>query len=343
MQREPELTHSNEFVISRRSFLAGTVSAFAAVGRVGAVLGAGSNEPENRGVKAAGNKKSAMAARVLTAEDAVMVPSRVIQMALLRDTFNRGLATYFRVPDVASAWRNLLDDDDRVLIKFNQSASELMGTSPAMAMVVVESLLKADIRPERMTLMEVDPKVEREFKLRPADFRWQGQQVQFGDLGKDVFRADVDWATAIINVPFLKTHHMAVMTACLKNLSHGLIRHPARFHGNRCEPGIAAINASDNLKSKVKLNIINGLRVNYDRGPEASERDIESRGWLAISTDPVAADRVGFAYLNKLRAEKGLKPLMASPDIPLAQQLATQSGLGESVIERIELVSLEES
>jgi len=286
--------------------------------------------------KATREKKS----RVIVAEDPVMVPSRVIQESLLRDTLDRSVAACMGTASAGLAWRKLLGDDDRILIKFNQSAAPLIGTSPAMARTLVTSLLAADFRPEQICLLEVEPKFSAELELRRPDHRWQGQPAKFGDVGEDVFRADLDWATAVINVPFLKTHHMAVMTGCLKNLSHGLIRRPARFHGSRCSPAIAAINAHATLMSKLKLNIINGLRVNFDRGPEASEREIESRGWLAVTKDPVAGDCVGFGYLNHVRAGKGLKPLLSSPQLPDSLVLADRFGVGESAIERIEQIGL---
>ncbi len=325
--------------LSRRAFLAGGAAGLVAAGSRRLMGQVRQNGPARIGelpAKAETLKKS----RVVVAEDPVMVPSRIIQEALLRDTLDRCVAACVATASAALAWRTLLNDDDRILIKFNQSAAALIGTNPSMARVLIQSLLAADFRPERITLLEVDQVVSDEFKLRRPDHRWQGQAATFGDVGEDVFRADLDWATAVINVPFLKTHHMAVMTGCLKNLSHGLIRRPARFHGKRCSPAIAAINAHEALAGKLKLNITNGLRVNFDRGAEASERDIDSRGWLAVSTDPVAADCIGFGYLNHLRAEKGLRPLLPSPQLPESLTLAEKFGVGRSGIEQIEQVNL---
>jgi len=330
---------SEQFDLSRRAFLAGGAAGLVAAGSrrlMGQVRQNGPARVGDMPAKTAVVKKS----RVVVAEDPVMVPSRLIQEALLRDSLDRSVAACVGTASAGLAWRKLLNDDDRILIKFNQSAAALIGTNPSMARVLIQSLLAADLRPDQITLLEVDQVVGDEFKLRRPDHRWLGQAAKFGDVGEDVFRADLDWATAVINVPFLKTHHMAVMTGCLKNLSHGLIRRPARFHGKRCSPAIAAINAHDSLAGKLKLNIINGLRVNFDRGPEASEREIESRGWLAVSTDPVAADCVGFGYLNHVRAGKGLRPLLPSPQLPDALTLAEKCGVGRSGIEQIEQVNL---
>jgi len=330
---------SEKVCITRRAFLAGSAAGLLAAGStplVGQVRSVQAKPGSDSNKNGHHEKKS----RVVVAEDPVMVPSRVIQESLLRDTLDRSVAAYMGTASAGLAWRKLLGDDDRILIKFNQSAAPLIGTSPAMARTLVKSLLAADFRPEQLCLLEVEPNFSEELKLHRPDHRWQGQPAKFGDVGEDVFRADLDWATAVLNVPFLKTHHMAVMTGCLKNLSHGLIRRPARFHGLRCSPAIAAINAHEILAGKLKLNIINGLRVNFDRGPEASEREIESRGWLAVTEDPVAGDCVGFGYLNHIRAGRGLKPLLASPQLPDSLILADRFGVGESAIERIEQIGL---
>ena len=52
---------------------------------------------------------------------------------------------------------------------------------------------------------------------------------------RDRLAGVLDQVTAIVNVPFLKTHNLAGMTCCLKNLSHALVKHPAQFHTGGCK------------------------------------------------------------------------------------------------------------
>lgn len=218
----------------------------------------------------------------------------------------------------------------------------MMGTNSSMGKVLLDSLIDADLSPDRMTMLECDDSVVRDYRLRHSDHRWQEKAMVFGDSGKDVFRADLEWATAIINVPFLKTHHLATMTCCLKNLSHGLIRHPSRFHEGGCDPAIAEIVAHPQIRNRLKLNIVNGLRVVFDRGAEASERDFASEGLLLVSEDPVATDMVGFATLNKIRAERGLGPLLPAPQRPKYLDTAGRIGLGVNDLERIKQIVVDE-
>src|SRR5690606_31757735 len=143
----------------------------------------------------------------------------------------------------------------------NRADAGRIGTSDAMTVVLLQLLLEAGYRPDNLILLEHGSEDVLPAVTRRPDLRWQGAVVNFGRSGRDSFVAALDQATAILNVPFLKTHRLAATTGCLKNLSHGLIRHPARFHGGGCDPAIAEIVASSPLKAKVKLHIVNGLRA----------------------------------------------------------------------------------
>jgi len=175
----------------------------------------------------------------------------------------------------------------------------------------------------------------------PPDLRWQGRDVEFGTCGKDVFLAALDQATAIINVPFVKTHHLAIMTCCLKNLSHGLIRHPARFHGGGCDPAIAEIVNAPPLRTKLRLNIVNAMRVAFAGGPEVDESDVEGMGTLLFGADPVACDAVAYGILNATRSLHQLAPLLAAAGIPAQLVSAARLGLGEADQDIINLNSVD--
>lgn len=330
-------TSARDAAVSRRAFLAGATTAAAALALGGASALADEALPAGA-VPAAGSAIPGPAiASVVMAQDPHIVPVRIAQQGLLRSYLDKVIRTLAGKKETGDAWRHFLGDDDNILIKFSQSMAALLGTSGAMAEALVASLKAADLNPERMILLEVGQETRGRTKTRQPDHRWQDQQVEFGPSGTDCFRADVDWATAIINVPFLKTHHRAVMTSSLKNLSHGLIRHPARFHGDGCAPGIAEINAAKELRSRVKLNIVNGLRLNFAGGPDGSESEIANAGLLLAGVDPVACDSIGFRQINKVRSERGMGPILAGPTLPRQLTLAESLGVGTANPERIEL------
>ena len=280
--------------------------------------------------------------RVVRAGSPRVVPPGDIDMGRLTVALHEGLAALTDLKRPADAWHRFLRPDDVVLVKFNRSAADLLATTAPLATLVIESLIHSGWAPERLIALEVrDDQVSVLRDTRRADLRWQGEEVPFGKSGADSFIAALDEATAIVNVPFLKTHHLATMTSCMKNLSHGLIRRPARFHANGCNPAIAEIVASRPIRSKLRLNIVNGLRIIIDHGNDATTDDIATAGTLLLSADPVACDATGYEMLNEFRAIRGRKPLLRGASLPPYLMTAAELGLGETDSEKIEVVRVE--
>lgn len=273
--------------------------------------------------------------RVVRITSEGIMPVRIPQQPLLRDCLSSALREFTGQNTEESAWRSILRPDDVVLLKFNQSARGRLLTTPAFATALVDSLTEAGWSPDQLMLLEAGTDFERAGETRTPDFRWQGEQVDFGSSGKDSFMAALDQATAVVNVPFLKTHRRAIMTSCLKNLSHGLIRHPARFHANGCDPAIGQIVASKPIRSKLRLNIVNAIRVIFDGGDHAAEREIHTLGGVIMGSDPVACDAIGFSILNEIRALRGVNPLLGSAGLP--PQLLTAHHLGVGACDRSQI------
>ncbi len=268
---------------------------------------------------------AAAVARVVQTRSPYICGAHGIEKSILHDFIEEGLCAVTGAPNGTEAWNKLLKPSDVVLIKCNQSAREPLGTTPPVIDEMLRSMVTAGFSLDQIMVLEAgDLSLLR--KTRKPDLRWQGKLVQFGSAGEDSFLAALDEATAIINVPFIKTHSMATMSGCLKNLSHGLIRHPARFHANGCDPAIGQIVASEPIRSKLRLNVVNGIRLVFDKGPDAQRSTIHDAGTMLFSTDPVAADSVAFGLLNSVRSERGLKALISDARLP--KQLVTAHGLG---------------
>lgn len=278
--------------------------------------------------------------RVVRITDGRIIPVRIVQRSLLKDYLGEGLRRLTGTETIADAWHDILAPDDVILIKFNQSGRRQIGTSPALATELVDSLVRSGWAPERIMLLEVGEFPSRPHKTKMPDHRWQGSEVDFGTSGKDSFLAALDQATAIINIPFLKTHHLATMTGCLKNLSHGLICHPARFHDGGCDPAIGEITASAPIQDKLKLNIVNGLRIAFDGGPEARADEMDSVGTLLFGRDPVACDAIGYGILNEIRALHQLGPLLPGSRAPRQLVTAARLGVGHFDVAAIDLQDL---
>ena len=324
------------FPTTRRDFLRSAASATAvATGLLGSRLFA---DPPLAALTSATSKPFTRP-RVLRVTSEHLFSWRTVQPSVLMKAVNVGLCGVTGTADPRDAWHGLLKPDDVILLKFNQSAATKLGTSPALATELVRSLMFAGWSPSKIMLLEVPEKLSLAHPTLPPDLRWQGTQTNFGQSGSDVFLAALDQSTAIINVPFLKTHHLATMTCCLKNLSHGLIRHPARFHGTGCDPAIGEIVASEPIRARLRLNIVNSIRTVFDRGPDATEGQIHEVGSLLFGVDPVACDAVGFGILNAARSLRGIGPLLPGAQIPAHQVTAADKGVGVWDLDSIDVVS----
>lgn len=264
-----------------------------------------------------------------------LTDGRRIHNILLDEMLETSLRQIANTPTAGDAWRTWLDDDDIVAVKFNRSGQSTIGTSTDFGRALIASMLRADLSNERIMLLEAPPELEREFATRRPPDGWVDRVCDFGS-GSDQFRAALDQATAIINVPFLKSHNIAGMTGCLKNLSHGLIMHPARYHADGCSPFIGDIVACSDIRPKLKLNIIDALRVMYDGGPQASESTVMSANLLIASTDPVAADSTGLVWLNRIRKNRNLPPIGGSDDAVPYLKAAENRGLGTFNLDNIQ-------
>lgn len=91
-------------------------------------------------------------------------------------------------------------------------------------------------------------------------------------------------------------------------------------------------------KKKHKLSIVDGLIVQYHRGPSFHAQWAEPCGALIFSWDPVAADFVGWQMIEKLRAKKGLPSLKEDQREPAYLITAEKMGLGQADTENIQII-----
>ncbi len=236
----------------------------------------------------------------------------------------------------SAAWRRILHSDDVVGLKFNRSGQQSIGTTPSVARTLVASLAEAGWAPSRIVCIEAPPGTDSELRTMPADGGFDNTLIDFGS-GTDQFARVLGQVTALISVPYLKTHNITGLTCSLKNLSHGLIKHPARHHRNGCDPYIADIVAAPIIREKLRLFLVDALRVVYEGGPAATNATLSDEGVLLASFDPVAVDLVGLTLLNEVRAKRGLDPVIDSADGLPYLATAHQRGLGVAVWHGIDL------
>ena len=324
----------NDDLISRRRFLGMAASAGGASLLSTRALG----EPKPR----LGMPWEAPRSRVAVVRSRNVLAGTEIRRPLLAEMLSAALTT--AVPQAGGAddvWRSLLKPDDIIGIKLNRSGQEHLGTTSAFTGVLIESLIKAGWSPKQIVCIEAPPGLTASYGTCPPRLDYDAKPTDFGS-GADQFAAVLHQITALINVPYLKTHNLAGMTCALKNLSHGLVKHPGRYHGNGCSPYIADIVASEAIRSRLRLSLVDALRVVFQGGPTPSPENVSPEGIIVASLDPVATDAVGLTLLNDVRRRQRLPRIARHPeDLPYLS-VAQQRELGMASTHVIEAIRLEE-
>lgn len=311
------MTSASENLTTRRRFL--QQSAGAALG-----LATGASAAVSPTSTQAGSPPKA--SRVVELFNERAVSGRMVHGRIVTEMVEQGLCRLTDQASAADAWRTLLRDDDIIGLKFNHSGAGGIGTNEILGQVLFKSLLDADFRPDQLVVMELRAGVLERRTLSQVQ-GWTSRVFDFGS-GKDALAAVVDQVTAVINIPFLKTHNIAGMSGCLKNISHAFVRHPARFHRNGCDPYVADIVGLPIIGDKLRLHLVNALRIVVDNGPQAREKDIHGAKSILVSRDPVAADTVGQDILDARRLQRNLPRLAADAGKLPILATAARRGLG---------------
>jgi uncharacterized protein (DUF362 family) len=148
-----------------------------------------------------------------------------------------------------------------------------------------------------------------------------------GDVHSLVSRILTEHVEGNINLAVLKDHSIAGMSAGLKNM-YGAIHNPNKYHANGCDPYCAQVNALGPIKRTQRLTIIDATWVQYQGGPGYIAEFLAWFGGLVVSTDAVAADRIGLRILDQLRQTNGQRPLQEAGRPVRYLDTAARLGLG---------------
>lgn len=315
--------------LTRRAFL--RTSAGVAGGSLLATTALGRNEP------ILDLAPDQLPARVALARSRYVVDGPTVHPTYARELFESALSRATQSRDANQAWHSLLSPHDIIGLKFNRSGQRMIATTDVFAEVIVSSLVDAGWPRDQIVCMEIPDQTAKRLRTAAPVAGYDPAPTNFAS-GTDHLASVLRQVTALISIPFLKTHNLCTLTCSLKNLSHGLVKHPARFHDHECAPYIADIVATDIIASKLRLAIVDALRVVFADGPAATSDNVTDTGAILVSTDPVAADAIGLALLNDVRNRTQLPPIAVSPtEIPYLVA-AHRAGLGVAAPHGIELV-----
>ena len=255
---------------------------------------------------------------------------------------------------IEAAMKSLFRPSDVVAIKLNAIAPQI-APQPEIVFALVEALGFAGV--ERKNVIIYD-KEDRDLAAAgyectatgpgpmiygtlgaTKNLGYEKELTEQGKTGFCLSKIVTREATAIINVPILKQHCFAGMTGALKN-HFGSIHNPEDFHYiDGCNPAVADVNLATAIRSKQRLCVVDGVWVQYDRGPSFSAEHVDFHGAVMAATDPVALDMHIIAIMDRFRQAHNLPTLGEGKNPPKHVQTAAQYGLGCGDLSAIKLVA----
>jgi uncharacterized protein (DUF362 family) len=231
----------------------------------------------------------------------------------------------------AEAWRRFISPSDVVGIKVNCSGAPRICSSPEVVGGIADNLVAVGVPAENIYVYE---RFENQMQTVPyAKFLPQGAHLWaaetsrgsilgydphtyletsfFGeeDTRSNLVRLVAEKLTKIINVPNTKEHQAAGVTGCLKNIAYGNFSNmdrSHRFEQTNTKTFIGALASTEPVRSRVVLNIMDGLRGVWHQGPFS--RDPRFRFYpklLMFGTDPVAMDHKLIELIEEKRKAEG--------------------------------------
>jgi uncharacterized protein (DUF362 family) len=129
------------------------------------------------------------------------------------------------------------------------------------------------------------------------------------DTRSNLVRLVGDTLTKIINVPNMKEHQAAGVTGCLKNIAYGNFSNmdrSHRFEKTNTLSFIGTLASTEPVRSRVVLNIMDGLRGVWHAGPFSNyPRFRFYPKKIMFGTDPVAMDHQLLKLIEAKRKAEG--------------------------------------
>jgi len=278
-------------------------------------------------------------------------PAGAADPAVMARMYARGFALLTGEGAGARAAAALFRSGDRVGIKVNTIGGKALSTRPEVAHALAAWLAGSGLEERNIVIWDRTARELREAGYAPGSGRpgfrvlgtdtdgvgYESGLVSHLDVGSLFSRILTEYTTASISLAVLKDHGLAGVTAGMKNY-FGAIHNPNKYHDDRCDPFVAQVFDAPPVKSRHRLTVVDALSVQFHRGPSYHARWAAKPGTLLFSVDPVAADSVGWALIERLRADAGLPTLEAEGRAPGYLATAEKMGLGRSAAAAIETI-----
>lgn len=252
------------------------------------------------------------------------------------------------------AWQSLFKPTDIVGLKLNCLSGKKMSPHVKVVEAIIQGLKFAGVKEKNIIVFE---RYSRELETAgfPTQYRTEGIQCYgtdelpgngyesepqiAGSVGTCFSQIISRFCTAIVNVPVLKDHDLAGISAAMKNF-FGVIHNPNKYHSNNCNPYIAELCTHPYISGKVRLTICDAILAQYNGGPGYKPKWTWNYHGIIVGRDPVALDRVCHTIVEEKRKEMRLPSLKQANREPAYISTASMLGLGVDDIKKIDIIHI---
>ena len=229
--------------------------------------------------------------------------------------------------DVRDCYARFFNAQDVVGIKVNGVGGPAVVSAPEVVGEIATQLVAVGVKPSNIVVYDRAGARLRESayeQFAPAGIRMEGGNTWLGfdpevyvettffredDTRSFLLRMITQQFTKIVNVPNMKDHGASGVTGCLKNVAYGGFNNVDRSHYLAHTDTLTYIGTLANvepLRSRVVLNIMDGLRGVWHAGPFSRERRYRFfPKQMKFGTDPVAIDRFLIDVIDNKRKQEG--------------------------------------
>jgi uncharacterized protein (DUF362 family) len=229
------------------------------------------------------------------------------------------------------AWARFITPKDVVGIKVNCSGAPKICSSPEVVAGIAENLIAVGVPAKQIYVYERFDGQLRSVgyaKYLPEGVNIQAAETSRGsvlgydprtyvetsffgeeDTRSNLVRLVSQTLTKIVNVPNMKEHQAAGVTGCLKNIAYGNfsnVDRSHRFEKTNTYSFIGTLAATEPVRSRVVLNIMDGLRGVWHAGPFSEHARFRFYPkQIMFGTDPVAMDHKLIELIEEKRKAEG--------------------------------------
>ncbi len=284
----------------------------------------------------------------------IFSPGNEINEKILFIMLEKGFSILIEQKNLRENIKGLLHQDKRVGIKINTIGGKNISTRPTVALglarilsehmngggnVIIWDRTNRELK-EAGYKLELNQRRIRIFGTDTQGVGYKRDLISHLNIGSLFSSIQTDSVSASISLAILKDHGLAGVTGGMKNY-FGAVHNPNKYHDTNCNPYVAEVFDTDIIKKKHRLTLLDGLTVQYHRGPSFHARWADKQGILIFSLDPVAADIIGWQIIEKLRAKKGLPSLREEQREPHYLRTAEKMGLGKAALSEITVIEEE--